>query len=53
MLTAFVALFTLAISGPFAYLAIKLPMPTPYKILYLGVIVLVAGLTILLSRQPI
>ncbi|MND76668.1 hypothetical protein D3C80_683200 [compost metagenome] len=51
MLTVFIALFTLAICSPFAYLAVKLPMPTPYKMLYLGVIVLVAGLTILLSRQ--
>lgn len=50
MLTVAIALFTIMLCGPFAYLAVKLPMPTPYKLLYLGVIGCVAAATFLFGR---
>lgn len=51
MLTVAIALFAMMLCGPFAYLAVKLPMPEPYKLLYLGVIGCVAAVTMLLGRQ--
>ncbi len=51
MLTVAIALFAMMLCGPFAYLAVKLPMPKPYKLLYLGVIGCVAAVTMLLGRQ--
>lgn len=51
MLTTLILLFTLMLWGPFAYLAVKLPMPTPYKLLYLGGIGCIAALTALLGHE--
>ncbi|WP_180350218.1 hypothetical protein [Ochrobactrum sp. CGA5] len=51
MFTAFLAAFTLLICVPVAYLCLKLPMPTLFKFVYLAVIALVAGLTIILGRH--
>ncbi|GAA5629199.1 hypothetical protein Brsp05_04498 [Brucella sp. NBRC 12953] len=51
MLTVSIALFTVMLCGPFAYLAVKLPMPIPYKLLYLVAIGGVAILTFLLGRE--
>ncbi|WP_161492411.1 hypothetical protein [Brucella pituitosa] len=51
MLSVSIALFTMMLCGPFAYLAVKLPMPMPYKLLYLGAIGCVATVTFLLGRQ--
>ena len=50
-MTLAIALFTMVLCGPFAYLAAKLPMPTPYKLLYLGGIGCVAAVTFLLGHE--
>lgn len=51
MFTAFLSAFTLLICAPVAYLCLKLPMPTLFKFVYMAVIVLVAGITIILGRN--
>ncbi len=51
MFTAFLSAFTLLICAPVAYLCLKLPMPTLFKFVYMAVIVLVAGITIILGRH--
>ncbi len=51
MLTTLILLFTSMLWGPFAYLAVKLPMPALYKLLYLGGIGCIAALTALLGHE--
>jgi len=51
MFTAFLAAFTILICAPFAYICLKLPMPTLFTFSFLAVILLIAGITIILGNQ--